>query len=282
MVMDRGFALASQSPASGKGSLMSSRKRAPVALVTGGRRGLGAAAAVALAERGFDVAITDLEQDQDAQHAVAAVKQTGRRAAFIAADIGKLDAHAMLVDRVWSEFGTLDCLVNNAGVQVRQRGDLLDVTPESFDLLLSVNLRGTFFLTQAVARRMVKELRAPSDPHRSIITLSSANAVMASINRGEYCISKSGLSMVNKLFALRLADHGIGCYEIRPGVMRTGMTAPAKADYDLRIANGLVPMKRWGEPEDIGVAVATLAAGALPFITGQAFAVDGGLQIEKL
>jgi NAD(P)-dependent dehydrogenase (short-subunit alcohol dehydrogenase family) len=257
-------------------------KRTPVALVTGARRGLGAAAALALATRGFDVALADLELDQDAQQALAAVKQTGRRAVFLAADIGNLSSHAALADQVWSAFGTLDCLVNNAGVQVKARGDLLDITPESFDRLVSVNLRGTFFLTQAVARRMVNETRAPGEPHRSIVTLSSANAVNAALNRGEYCISKSGLTMVNKLFALRLADHGISCYEIRPGVIRTGMTAPAKADYDQRIPNGLVPMRRWGEPEDVGVTIATLASGALPFNTGQAFAVDGGLHIEKL
>lgn len=261
---------------------MTAETRAPTALVTGGRRGIGAAIAAALAGRGFDVAIGDLERDADAERALAAVEKLGRRAAFFRADIGDLAGHEKLLDRVWQLFGTLDCLVNNAGVQVKARGDLLDATPESFDRLVSVNLRGTFFLTQAAARRMVRETREPGDPHRAIVTVSSANAVSAAINRAEYCISKAGLTMMNKLFALRLAEHAIHCYEIRPGVIRTGMTAPAREDYDRRIPDGLVPMKRWGEPDDIGGAVAALAAGAIPFNTGQAFAIDGGLHIERM
>lgn len=262
--------------------MAAAERKTPVALVTGGRRGIGAGIATALAARGFDVAIADLERDGDAEATLAAIRQAGRRAAFLQADISAIATHAALVDRVWSEFGTLDCLVNNAGVQVATRGDLLDVTPESFDRLLSVNLRGTFFLTQAASRRMARETRAAGDPHRSIVTVSSINAVNAAINRGEYCLSKSALTMLNKLFALRLAEHRIHCYEIRPGVIRTGMTAPAQADYDRRIAGGLVPVARWGEPEDIGGAVAALAAGAIPFNTGQAFAIDGGLHIERL
>jgi NAD(P)-dependent dehydrogenase (short-subunit alcohol dehydrogenase family) len=165
---------------------------------------------------------------------------------------------------------------------VKTRGDLLDVTPESFDRLMAVNLRGTFFLTQEVARRMAAEKRAPGGPHRSIVTISSVNAATAAINRGEYCLSKSALTMMNKLFALRLAECGVHCYEIRPGVIATEMTAPAKERYDKFIAEGNIPIARWGAPKDIGEAIATLAAGALPFSTGGAFAIDGGLHIAKM
>ncbi|MCC6466899.1 MAG: 3-ketoacyl-ACP reductase [Alphaproteobacteria bacterium] len=261
---------------------MPNSARNPVALVTGGRRGIGAAIAQALSGRGFDVAVVDLERDEAAERTVATIKALGRRAIFAAGDIGDIASHGAVLDRVWTEFGTLDCLVNNAGVQVKTRGDLLDVTPASFDHLLGVNLRGTFFLTQAAAKRMTADSRGPDDPHRSIITLSSANAFMASINRGEYCISKAGLTMMNKLFALRLAAHHIHCYEVQPGVVETDMTAPAKETYDKAIANGVFPIARWGQPTDIAGAVATLATGAIPFSTGSAFPIDGGLHVQRL
>lgn len=261
---------------------MSSSARNPIALVTGGRRGIGAAIAQALAGRGFDVAIADLERDENAERTLAAIKAMGRRAEFLLGDIADIQGHDALLGKVWDSFGTLDCLVNNAGAQVKVRGDMLDVTPESFDRLMNVNLRGTFFLTQAAARRMTKEARTENDPHRSILTLSSANAFMASINRAEYCISKSGLSIMNKLWALRLAEHRIHCYEIQPGVIATDMTAPAKERYDQLIAQGVFPIARWGQVGDIAGTVATLASGAIPFSTGAAFPIDGGLHIQKL
>ena len=261
---------------------MNGEARAPVALVTGGRRGIGAAICHALAKRGFAVAVADIERDANAEETLRALKNSGARTEFFRADIGDIARHSSLLDRVWKSFGTLDCLVNNAGVQVKARGDLLDVTPESFDRLMAVNLRGTFFLTQAAAKRMVAEKRAKSAPHRSIVTISSINVMRAAVNRGEYCMSKSALTMMTKLFALRLAEHGIHCYEIRPGVIATDMTAPAKDRYDTFIAGGGVPMKRWGDPTDVGEAVASLAAGALPFSTGDYFAIDGGLHIETL
>lgn len=253
-----------------------------VALVTGGRRGIGRAIAYALADEQFDLVINDLEHDAAVDETLAGLEARDAKARFVAGDISALDAHGALVDAAWSVFGTLDCLVNNAGVQVKTRGDLLDVTPASFDHLLGVNLRGTFFLTQAAAKRMTADSRGPDDPHRSIITLSSANAFMASINRGEYCISKAGLTMMNKLFALRLAAHHIHCYEVQPGVVETDMTAPAKETYDKAIANGVFPIARWGQPTDIAGAVATLATGAIPFSTGSAFPIDGGLHVQRL
>ena len=261
---------------------MSSTDRNPVALVTGARRGIGAGIARALAGRGFDLVLADIEAGPEAEAVAKSVATLKRRARFIEVDIADIAGLKAFVTKAWQDFGTLDCLVNNAGVQVKTRGDLLDVTPESFDHLMTVNLRGTFFLTQEVARRMAAEQRAPGGPHRSIVTISSVNAVTAAINRGEYCISKSALTMMNKLFALRLAEHGVNCYEIRPGVIATEMTAPAKQRYDKFIAEGNIPIARWGKPADIGEAIATLASGGLAFSTGDSFAIDGGLHIAKM
>ncbi len=256
--------------------------RAPVALVTGGRRGLGRGVVWALAESGFDVAVADLVCDADAEETLAGVARRGRKAAFVPADIANLADHAALIDTVYAEFGALDCLVNNAGVTVDRRGDLLEATVASFDRVMGVNLRGTFFLTQAVARRMIADKPAKEAPPRSIVIISSINAFVPAPDRPEYAFSKTALSMLAKMFALRLADHGIAVHEIRPGVMRTDMTAPVREKYDRWLEGGVVPQKRWGEPEDVGRTVAALASGALPFTTGEAFHVDGGLHIHKL
>ena len=171
------------------------------------------------------------------------------------------------------------CLVNNAGVPAPQRGDLLDMSTASYDRVLDVNLRGTFFFTQAVARHMAATV---TDRTRSIVTVSSVSAEMASVERGEYCVSKAGLGMLTKLFALRLAPLGIGVFEVRPGVIRTPMTDGVAATYDARIAHGLVPMGRWGEAQDVARAVAALAAGDLAFSTGSVLHVDGALSIPRL
>ncbi len=255
---------------------------APVALVTGGRRGIGRGVCLALAAEGFDVIVADLERDADAEHTLAAIRAQGRQAAWLAADIADVDSHASLADAAFSAFGTLDCLVNNAGVQVAVRGDLLDATVDSFDRVMGVNLRGTFFLTQAIARRMLAEARQDDATPRSIVTISSANAFIPGPDRAEYCFSKSALSMMVKVLALRLAPHGIAAHEVRPGIIRTAMTEPAAAAHGVRIASGVVPARRWGEPEDVGRVVATLAAGRMPFSTGDAFHVDGGLHIPSI
>jgi NAD(P)-dependent dehydrogenase (short-subunit alcohol dehydrogenase family) len=254
--------------------------RAPIAFVTGARRGIGRGIAYALADAGFDVVVNDLVDDDATSETVAAIGAKGRRAAFVQGSIADLPGHPKLVADGFDAFGTVDCLVNNAGIQVKVRGDLLDVAPASFDEILAVNLRGTFFLTQAVAKAMLADRRAPDAPARSIVTISSANARLVSTNRAEYCFAKTGLAMLNQLFALRLAEAGIACYEVRPGVIRTDMTAPARDRYDKLIADGLTPIRRWGEPADVGRAVAALASGALPFSTGDAFYVDGGLHIK--
>jgi NAD(P)-dependent dehydrogenase (short-subunit alcohol dehydrogenase family) len=255
-------------------------ERSPIALVTGARRGIGRGIALALADAGFDLVVNDVIDDAAAHETLDAIRTRGRRATFVQGSIAELAGQARLVEQAFGAYGTLDCLVNNAGIQVKVRGDILDVKPESFDELLAVNLRGTFFLTQAVAKRMLPEPRSPGDPPRSIVTISSVNARIAGPNRAEYCIAKTGLAMLNQLFALRLADAGIMCFEIRPGIIRTDMTAPAKERYDRLIAEGFTPVRRWGEPADVGRTVAALASGALPFSTGDAFHVDGGLHIQ--
>lgn len=250
------------------------------AIVTGARRGIGRAIACCLAEAGFDLAVNDLVHDDDFSQTLLQLRQRGARVVEIIGDIAEPSTHRAIVDAAFTGLGTVDCLVNNAGIQVSRREDLMRVTPESFDRLLRVNLRGTFFLTQAVAARMIEDSDARQG--RSIVTISSANAVMASVEKAEYCIAKTGLSMMNKLFALRLARHGIHCHEIQPGLIDTDMIAPAHDAYTVRIEQGLTPIQRWGAPADIGHAVAALATQALPFTTGHAFQIDGGLQLSRL
>lgn len=250
------------------------------AFVTGGRRGIGRGIAYALADGGFDVVIGDLVRDADAEETVRGIAQRGGKGAFVTCDVANLAAHAAVIDAVEAEVGPLDCLVNNAGISVAKRGDLLEASPESFDQLMDVNLKGPFFLTQKVASRFIA--RPGDGRYRCIVNVSSANAYAVSPNRAEYCLSKVAVSMATKLFATRLGEAGIGVFEVRPGVIRTSMTAVAAADYDKRIANGLSPMPRWGEADDVGRAVAALASGAFGFSTGDAIHVDGGLHIPRL
>ena len=213
---------------------------------------------------------------------VAELTDRGARAHFVRGDIADLTQHARIIDTLYSALGGLDCVVNNAGVSVERRGDLLDVTPESFDRVIGINLRGTFFFTQAVARRMIAESRPAEAPARSIITISSSNAWLIGPDRAEYCISKTGLSTMTKLFALRLASQRIYTVEVQPGIIRTDMTAVATEKYDCLIPGGLTPIARWGKPDDVGRAVAALATGAIPFSTGHSYRIDGGLHIHKL
>lgn len=249
------------------------------ALVTGGRRGIGRGIALALAARGYDVVINDITRDDAAEATLAALADAGARSAFVAGDVSAEAGHVALVDAAWAAFGRIDALVNNAGVSVAKRGDMLDEDIADIDRVMRVNLRGPWLLTAEVARRWVAE---PQREGRSCAFITSANAFLASPDRAAYVVSKSALSMVVKLFALRLAEHGIPVHEIRPGVIATDMTAVAKDRYDRRIAEGLSPIARWGQPEDIGRAVATLVAGDIPFTTGDAFHIDGGLHLARL
>jgi NAD(P)-dependent dehydrogenase (short-subunit alcohol dehydrogenase family) len=250
------------------------------ALVTGARRGIGRATAFALAEAGFDLLISDAHDGPETEETLAGIRERGARGDFVRQDIADLDEHVAVVERCYATFGGLDCLVNNAGIQIQKRVDLLEAGPEEFDKLIRVNLRGTFFLTQAVARRMVAE--SQDSCSRTIITITSANAVMVSPEKSFYCLSKSALSMAVQLFAVRLAEHNIACFEIRPGLIRTGMTAPVRDSYGARIERGLSPVRRWGEASEVAKAAASLATGALPFSTGHAINIDGGLLIFRL
>jgi len=250
----------------------------PLAIVTGARRGIGAGIAIELASRGFDIALTDIETT-GVESTLEAIASHGSIGKLFASDLGKVEDHAAVIERILAWHGPVSCLVNNAGIPAPSRGDLLDVTPDSFDRVLDVNLRGTFFFTQAVARHMAA---APSTLPRAIVTVSSVSVEMASIERGEYCVSKSALGMLTKLFALRLAPLGIGVFEVRPGVIRTPMTEGVAAAYEQRIADGLVPVARWGYPEDVARAVAALAGGQLGFATGSVMHVDGALSIPRL
>lgn len=245
-----------------------------VAIVTGAQRGMGRAIALALAEGGYDVAAVDLKPSAELDAVVQQCKGHGVKAIGLACDIADLSQHAGLLDAAEAALGPVTTLVNNAGVSVKVRGDLLDVTPDSFDFVLGVNTRGTFFLTQAFAKRMRETV---THCHRSIITITSANATAVSVARGEYCISKAGASMMSKLFAARLSDEDIGVYEIQPGFIDTDMVKPAKAKYDALIAGGMTVIKRFGTPEEVGRIALTLANGLLPYTSGQAIQADGGL-----
>lgn len=249
----------------------------PAAIVTGGARGIGLACAQALAHAGYDILVADLAETA-ADGLAIDITGRGAKFAYVRCDIADLASHTALVDAATNAFGRIDCLVNNAGVGAVVRGDLLDLQPENFDRTLSINLRGTVFLSQAVAKAML----ATSGDRRSIITITSVSAEMASPERSDYCISKAGLSMWVKNLALRLAPENIGVFEVRPGIIRTDMTSGVAAKYDALIDGGLVPAKRWGEASDIGAVVATLAGGKLAFSTGSIINVDGALSVPRL
>lgn len=251
-------------------------RAAGTALVTGAAGGIGRAIAVALAEAGFAVALNDRAASTAVDDAVAEAAALGVAAVAVPGDVADLAAHGEILAAAEAALGSVTTLVNCAGVSVLARGDLLDVGVDSYDRCQAINTRGTFFLTQAFARRLLA-IPPRAAAHRSIVTITSANAVGVSINRGEYCISKAGLSMASRLFAARLGGAGIGVYEVQPGVIETAMTAPSMASYQERIAKGLTVIERVGQPAEVARVVVTCATGGLPYTVGQAIRVDGGL-----
>ena len=253
-----------------------------VALVTGGTRGIGLASAEALAREGWDLAVCGVRGQEAVQPALQKLRDAGAAVLYVRADIGEDDAPERLVSAVRERFGRLDALVNNAGVAPQERKDILEATRESFDRLIRVNLRGPYVLTQAVARYMLELKGADPSFCGCIVLITSISAAVASVNRGEYCISKAGLSMASLLWATRLAGDGIAVYEVRPGIIKTDMTAGVTAKYDALIEQGLTLQRRWGTPQDVGKAVAMLARGDLAYSTGQVITVDGGLTVRRL
>ena len=253
-----------------------------VALVTGASRGIGRAIALVLAERGWSVAINYRSDLVSAQDVLRIANKYDGKYLLVQADISRAEERNRMVEEVLKRFGRLDLLVNNAGIAPRQRQDLLEMREESYDEVLAVNLKGPFFLTQQVARTMIDLLGSGVIENPRIINIGSISAYASSPNRGEYCLSKAGISMITALFADRLAESGIGVYEIRPGVIATDMTDAVKEKYDHLIANGLTPIQRWGQPEDVAKAVVAIAEGAFPFSTGEIFNVDGGFHLRRL
>ncbi|MGJ7039321.1 NAD(P)-dependent dehydrogenase (short-subunit alcohol dehydrogenase family) [Shinella sp. BE166] len=250
----------------------------PVAIVTGGRRGIGLGIAKALAAQGFDIAITGIGEVDAATDAMLA--EFNGRAIYLKADLADLSGHAATVAAIEDRLGAIGCLVNNAGIASVVRGDFLDLSPENFDTIVGTNLRGTVFFTQAVLKAMLHSKQAAGA--RSVINITSVSASLASPERLDYCMTKAGLAAFSQGLALRLADTGISVFEIRPGIIRSDMTAGVSGKYDTLIEGGLVPMKRWGEPDDIGSAAAALATGQFAFATGSVINLDGGLSIGRL
>ncbi len=253
------------------------------ALVTGASRGIGRGIALALAEKGWNVAVNYHSNAAAANDLVSEITARGAEAFAVQADVATLDDHARLLDAVTGAFGRLDVLVNNAGIGPRVRADLLEMSVESYDEVMGVNLRGPFFLTQRAARLMIGQIQAGTIEQGTVVNIGSVSAYTASINRGEYCVAKAGMGMMTALFADRLATHGINVYEVRPGIIETDMTHVAKAKYDrLIIEEGLTPIRRWGQPEDVGRAVEAIVSGAFPFSTGEVINVDGGFHLRRL
>lgn len=254
----------------------------PVALVTGGTRGIGLGVSHALAREGWDLALCGMRARDAVQHTVDELKETGSDVLYVQADISSTADRAELIRSVLDHFGRLNVLVNNAGVGPRERLDILSATEESFDRVIGINLRGTHFLTRDVARWMVEQRQSNPSFKCAVVTITSVSAELASPERSEYCISKAGLSMDVRLWSIRLAEFGIPVYEVRPGVIRTDMTAGVAEKYDRIIEDGMMLQARWGESDDVGRAVAMLVRGDLPYSTGQIINVDGGMTIGRL
>lgn len=252
------------------------------ALVTGGARGIGFGVAQCLARDGFDLAVCGVREASQVESAIAELRGLGAEVLYVQADVSDRAARATLLAEVRARYGRLHVLVNNAGVAPNVRADLLEATEESFERLIRINLQGPYFLTQAAARWMVEQKKQDPAFKGCIVNVSSVSATVASINRGDYCISKAGVSMATQLWAARLGEFDIPVYEVRPGVIKTDMTSGVTAKYDKLIGDGLLVQGRWGAAEDVGKAVASLARGDFAYSTGQVLMVDGGLTLQRL
>ena len=253
-----------------------------VALITGGSRGIGLGIAKELAATGFDLAINGTRAANDIENVIAELKKFPVDVIYCQGSIAIAGDRKKIIDAVEQHYGKLNLLVNNAGIAPGERKDILETTEESFDEVLDTNLKGTYFLTQLAANRMISQKKKDTAFNGSIINISSISSSVASVNRGEYCISKAGISMITKLFAARLGEFDIPVYEVQPGIIFTDMTAAVTEKYDKLIAEGLCIQKRWGQPEDVGKVVASLVSGNFSYSTGQVIMVDGGMTIQRL
>ena len=253
-----------------------------VALITGGSRGIGLGIAESLADSGFDLAINGVREENQVADALAGLNKRGTTVHYCQGDVASASDRQAIVDAVRERFARLDVLVNNAGVAVAARVDLLEATEESYDRVMGINLKGPYFLTQLAARWMIEQRTADATFNGVIVNISSVSATEASTNRGEYCISKAGIVMATQLWAHRLAEFGIPVYEVRPGIIHSDMSAAVAEKYNKLIANGLTVENRWGEPEDVGRAVAMLARNELSYATGNVLMIDGGLTLRRL
>ena len=253
-----------------------------VALITGGSRGIGLGIAKSLAAEGWDLAINGMRPEADVSEVLSDLRTTGVDVLYCPADIGSESERAAMLAKIKQHFGRLNLLVNNAGITSVGRKDLLEADELSWERVFATNLKGPFFLTQQVANWMIQQREQNSAEPGTVINISSISAEIVSVNRGDYCLSKAALGMATKLWSARLAEFGIAVYEVQPGVIRSDMTAGVTEKYDQLIADGLTREARWGEPEDIGRAVAMLARGELTYATGQVLYIDGGLRIRTL
>ena len=254
----------------------------PVALVTGSSRGIGAAIAVELARRGHAVVVNYFRSPEAAAGVVRQIESRQGRAIAIRADVADSQDRARLIEGAWAEFGRLDVLVNNAGITSPGRRDVLEVTEEGWEAVFGTNLKGPFFLAQLAARKMIEGIRAGSLAKGTIVNISSISAFAVSTNRPDYCMAKAAMQMMTWLLATRLAEERIRVYEICPGVIASDMTAPVREKYDRLIAEGLSPIRRWGQPEDVAQAVAAVVSEDFAFSTGERIHVDGGFHIRRL
>jgi len=253
-----------------------------VAMITGGASGIGFGVSECLAKEGYDLAVCGRRDEGAVKGYVDALRGYGTDVLYERVDVSDAEMRRTFVDRTRSRFDRLDILVNNAGVAPLERRDLLDATEESFERVLGINLRGPYFLMQAVAPWMIEQHRADASFSGVIVNMTSISATVVSPNRGEYCVSKAGLAMASRLWAVRLAEYGINVYDVRPGVIRSDMTSDVEEKYDRLIEEGLIPLARWGNPEDVGKVVAMLARGDMQYSTGQVLMVDGGMTLSRL
>lgn len=253
-----------------------------VSLITGATRGIGFGIAELLAENGHNLVIDDVAEEGQVVESLDAIRSKGADVLYVRADISNADDRKRLVDETRKRFSRLDILINNAGVAPKERLDILEAGEDSFDRLININLKGPYFLTQLVANWMIEQKKADPEREPKIVNIASLSSYTSSPGRGEYCVSKAGISMMTKLYADRLAEYGIPVYEIRPGIIATDMTAVVKEKYDKLIAEGLLPIKRWGYPKDIAKAVLAIVQNLLPYSTGEVINVDGGFHLRRL